>query len=184
MRDSLRAWQYDQTTELLDSASTALDDRDAVLDAAAGAGLTPPTTMQTAFEGPRGFAAASAEAEAQLAAIDAFRSAAATRSMETDPVARIGLWNSDPNGALGRAAEAFRTGDLEDSVAASAYARTTWTTAADVGRSRVLAIGGLLAAVLLAAWLLVRGIRDRRGHRRRRLVMAHPREAGPRAGRG
>ena len=181
VRDAMRAWQFDQATELLDSASAALDDRDAVLDAAAGTGLIPPATMQLAFEGPRGFATASAQADAELAAIAAYREAAAARLGEPDPIARIGLWNSDPTGAMGRAAEAFNAGELEASVAASAHARTIWTTASEVGRNRLLAAGASLGAVLLAAFMLIRWFRDRAV--RRRPVMAH-RQAGPRVGQG
>jgi hypothetical protein len=170
VRDALRAWQYDQATDLLASADAALDDRDAVIAAATGAGLVAPSTMQTDFEGPRGFAAASAEAEAELAAIAAYREAALTRPADPDPVARIGLWNSDPAGALDRAASAFRDGDLRTSVEASAYARLIWTTAGDIGRNRIVAVGGSAAALLIAAWLVIRWFRDR-GIRRRSLVV-------------
>ncbi|MEO5940020.1 MAG: hypothetical protein ABIZ72_03705 [Candidatus Limnocylindrales bacterium] len=170
VRDALRVWQYDQVAELLAGAEKALADRDAVRDAAAGAGLTPPSTMETDFEGPRGFAAASAEAEAELATISAYRSAAATKSPDPDLVTRIGLWSTDPNGALGRSAEAFATGDLEASVEAAAYARSIWTTASDVGRSRILAVGGSVGAILVALFMLIRWFRDR-SSRRRSLVV-------------
>ncbi|HEX2755736.1 MAG TPA: hypothetical protein VHM48_09745 [Candidatus Limnocylindrales bacterium] len=165
VRDALRAWQFDQANELLDGASTALDDRDVVLDATAAAGLTPPSTMQTDFEGPRGFAAASAEAEAELAAINAYRQTVATRPAEPDMITRIGLWNSDPSALVAAAVAAFSAGDLRASVESSAYARTIWTTAADIGRNRVLAIGASLAAVLVAGWLLLRWFRDRSSRR-------------------
>jgi len=174
VRDALRAWQFNQAAELLDGASTALDDRDTVLAATAGAGLTPPTTMAIEFQGPRGFAAASAEADAELAAIAAYGDAVAKRPTEPDLVTRLGLWASDPSAALGTAVEAFSGGDLRASVQASAYARQIWTTAADIGRNRVLAIGGSIVAILLACWLLLRSLRDRRGvRRRRRALMAH-----------
>jgi hypothetical protein len=172
-RDALRAWQFDQATQLLDGASTALDDRDSVLDATAGAGLTPPSTMATEFEGPRGFAAASAEADAELAAITAYRQAVATRPTQPDMLTTLGLWSSDPSGALATAVAAFSAGDLQASVEASAYAETIWSTAADIGRNRALAVGGSLAALLIAGWLLLRGIRDRSVRRRRRSLMAH-----------
>lgn len=173
VRDALRAWQFDQTTELLDGASTALDDRDAVTAATAGAGLTPPATMASEFQGPRGFAAASAEADAELAAIAAYRDAAATQPTAPDLLTRIGLWASDPSAALRTAVDAFAGGDLRASVQASAYARQIWTTAAAIGRNRVLAIGGSIAAILLAGWLLLRSLRDRSVRRRRRALMAH-----------
>ena len=76
--------------------------------------------MQTAFEGPRGFAAATAEADAEMAAIDPYRQAAASRPADPDPATRIGLWNTDPSRALGDAAAAFATGDLGASLQASA----------------------------------------------------------------
>ena len=165
----MRAWQYEQASDLIAGANAALDDRDAVLDAAAGAGLTPPATMQTDFEGPRGFAAASAEADAELAAIAAYRQAAATRPVDPGPLTTIGLWNSDPTGAMGVAATAFTAGDLEATVQAAAYARQIWTTAPEVGRNRVLAVTASLAALMLGTWLLFRWFRDR-GLRRRSLV--------------
>jgi hypothetical protein len=174
VRDALRAWQYEQAGELLDRASTALDDRDAVLEATAGAGLTQPSTMQTDFEGPRGFAAASADADAELAAIAAYREAAATRPAEPDPLVRIGLWNSDPSAALGSASAAFATGDLQASVESAAYAKRIWTTAGEIGRNRLVAVGGSVAALLLAAWLVFRWFRDR-SFRRRRAFLAHKR---------
>ena len=174
VRDALRAWQFAQASELLDGASTALDDRDAVRDATAVAGLTPPTTMATEFQSPRGFAAASAEADAELAAIAAYRDAVATRPTAPDLLTRLGLWASDPSATLENAVDAFAGGDLRASVESSAYARQIWTTAGEIGRNRVLAIGGSLAAVLLAGWLVLRSLRDRRGvRRRRRALMAH-----------
>src|SRR4051794_38283050 len=100
VRDALRVWQYGQATELLSAASSALDDRDAVEAAARDVGLTIPSTMQTAFEGPRGFASASAEADAERAAIAAYGSALAKRPASPDVVQSIGLWNSDPEASL------------------------------------------------------------------------------------
>ena len=69
------------------------------------------------------------------------------------------------------AADSFAAGDLRASVESSAYAEKIWTTAAEIGRNRVLAMGGSLAALLLAGWLLLRGLRDR--SIRRRSLMAH-----------
>jgi hypothetical protein len=83
---------------------------------------------------------------------------------------RIGLWNSDPNGALGKAVEAFTSGDLQASVESSAYARQIWTTASEIGRNRVLAVSASLGAVLVAVWMLLRGLRDR-SIRRRSLIV-------------
>lgn len=161
VRDAMRAWQFDQANELLAGAERALDDRDAVTTAAAAAGLSVPDTMRTAFEGTRGFAAASAEGGAELAAIAAYREAAASRAASPDLLETIGLWNSDPTGVLGQAASAFTAGDLRATVQDSAFAEAIWTTARDIGRNRVIAVTASLAALLLGGWLLFRWFRDR-----------------------
>ena len=168
VRDAMRAWQFEQATQLFDGAARALDDRDAVTAAATAAGLAPPDTMRNAFQGPRGFAAASAEGAAELAAIGAYLDAAASRSQSPAPLEMIGLWNADPAGALDHAAAAFTTGDLRTTVEQSALAKATWATAGDVGRNRVVAVGASLAAILLGSWLLFRWFRDRRTRRRLR----------------
>jgi hypothetical protein len=126
--------------------------------------------METDFEGQRGFAAASAESEAEMAAITIYRDAVGSRPADPDLLTRIGLWNSDPNAALAKAASAFAGGDLPGSAESAAYAKKIWTTAAEVGRNRVLAVGASLAAILLAGWLVVRALRDR-SVRRRSLVV-------------
>jgi len=171
VRDAMRAWQFDQANELLAGAERALDDRDAVAAAAQKAGLTAPATMQTDFEGERGFAAASAEGGAELAAISAYWDAAQTRPANPDVLEMIGLWNAEPVAVLDQAATTFASGDLQGSVQDSALAKATWTTARDIGRNRVVAISASLAALLLGAWLVFRWFRDR-GARRRRPAMA------------
>ena len=166
VRDALRTWQYDQVLELVAGANRALDARDAVSTAAADAGLTPPTRMRTAFEGPAGFDAAVAEADAELATIAAWRDAAAARPVGVGPIEGLGLWSSDPEHALATAAEAFAAGDLRASVEAAAFAKGTWGSAFEVGRNRVIAIVGTLGALLLGGWLAIRWIRDRTVRRR------------------
>jgi hypothetical protein len=174
VRDTLRVWQYGQATELFDAANRALDDRDAVAAAATSAGLSVPSAMQTDFEGAQGFAAASAEADAEMAAIAAYRDAAGRRPAAPDVLQSIGLWSSQPDAVLASAATAFAAGDLHATVADSAYAAAIWSSAAAVGRSRVLAVALTAAAVLLGAWLAIRWYRDR--GRRRRRPMAVPRK--------
>jgi hypothetical protein len=171
VRDAMRAWQFDQANELFAGAERALDDRDAVAAAAQKAGLTVPATMRTAFEGERGFAAASAEGGAELAAIAAYWDAAQSRPANPDVLEMVGLWNAEPVAVLDQAAATFATGDLQASVQDSALAKATWTTARDIGRNRVVAITASLAALLLGTWLVFRWFRDR-GARRRRPAMA------------
>ncbi|HEX5825614.1 MAG TPA: hypothetical protein VFY18_14240 [Candidatus Limnocylindrales bacterium] len=167
VRDAMRAWQFDQATELLDGADRALDDREAVAAAARTAGIGVPDTMRIAFEGERGFAAASAEGAAELAAIATYRDAAASRPASPDLLETIGLWNAEPNHVLDAAALAFAAGELEATVQDSALAEATWRTARDIGRNRVIAVTASLAALLLGGWLLFRWFRDRKVRRHR-----------------
>jgi hypothetical protein len=166
VRDAMRAWQFEQANELLAGAERALDDRDAVAAAARTAGLGVPDTMRTAFEGERGFAAASAEGGAELATIAAYGDALASRPPNPDLLEMIGLWNAEPAAALEQAASAYTAGDLQASVQDSALAKATWTTARDIGRNRVIAVSASLAALLLGSWLLFRWFRDRSVRRR------------------
>jgi len=177
VRDALRVWQYGQATELFASANRALDDRDTVLAAAGSAGLAVPSTMETDFEGPRGFAAASAEADAEMAAISAYRDAAAARPGTPNPLQSIGLWNADPNSLLAAAATAFSAGDLRTTVADAAFAGAIWTSAPEVGRNRLLAVSASLAAVLVGSWLVFRWYRDRGSRRRAVRIDRHRRVA-------
>jgi len=170
VRDAMRVWQFDQANALLDGAARALDARDEVAAAAAELDLVVPDTMRTAFEGPRGFAAAAAESGAELAAIAAYRDAAASRVTTPDPLERIGLWNADPDGALDQASTAFTAGDLRTMVQDSAVARATWTSARDIGRNRLIAVLASLATVIVGGWLIVRAYRDR-SLRRRTLIV-------------
>lgn len=168
IRDALRSWQFEQATELLDAADLALDDRDAVVTAARAAGLTVPGSLRAAFEGPRGFAAASAEADAQLHAIDAYQAAAASRLASPDLVETIGMWGTTPDVDLERAGTAFAAGELGPSVQASAVARSIWQEAREFGRNRVMSGLAAVAAVLLGMLLARRWVHDRSLRRRRR----------------
>ena len=170
VRQAMRAWQFEQATELLDAAEGALDDRDAVTTAAANAGLRAPRALEAAFEGDAGFAAAGAEADAELMTIDAYVQARDTRLGDPGLIEQVGLWSTTPDVELARAAAAFAAGDLRGSVEASAAARFAWEGADDLGRSRLTTIlAATLAALvfvgLLASW--IRGLKTRRSSRRR-----------------
>ena len=172
IRDGLRAWQFEQVGEMLTAADLALDDRDAVATAAEAAGLTVPTTIRTAFEGTRGFAAASAEADTELLAIEAYVAARAARLTAPDPVEQIGLWGQTPELELETAAARFAAGDLAGSATSSAIARTAWEGARDLGRNRVMSAVAGLAAIALGMFLARRWMRDRSIRRHRQAAPA------------
>lgn len=175
VRDALRAWQFDQATELLDAADRTLDDRDAVLAAAAAAGLEAPDALRVAFEGQQGFAAAAAEADAQQATIEAYVLATRARPVAPDAMQQIGMWGASPEAHLESAASAFARGDLRASVQGSALARAIWEGAAELGRTRAISALTLLVAALLAMALVASSFRGWRAARRaaRRGRMAH-----------
>jgi hypothetical protein len=176
IRQAMRAWQFEQATELLESADVALDDRDAVTAAADGAKLSLPRALEAAFESDAGFAAAAAEADAELLTIDAYARARDSRLPDPGIVEQVGLLWTTPELDLARAADAFASGDLRGSVAASGSARIAWEGASDTGRSRLMTIlAALLVALVLVGFLVssVRGLGTRRSRRRRR-AMAHP----------
>jgi hypothetical protein len=171
VRDAMRAWQFEQATELMTAADHALNDRDQVMVKASGANLAVPSALEAAFEGDRGFAAASAEADAELATIRAYAQALAVREEEPGLVEKIGLWGETPDADLKRAAAAFSLGDLRTSVAASAAAFQSWDGARDAGRNRVMSIlAAAIAAFVAVAFIVnsVRGVASRRSARRLR----------------
>ncbi|HEX5012950.1 MAG TPA: hypothetical protein VFV72_02235 [Candidatus Limnocylindrales bacterium] len=160
VRDSMRAWQFDQAIELLTAANAALDARDEVLAAASAAKLTVPHALEAAFEGDRGFAAASGEADAELAAIEAYGMASSVRPKDPGVVEQVGLWGHEPTADLTTAAEAFAAGDLRGSVEASASAYNAWDSARDTGRNRIMLMLSATIAALVAVALVVNGIRS------------------------
>jgi hypothetical protein len=169
VRDAMRAWQFDQATELLDRAGTILDQRAAIATAAGASGLTTPTTLRTAFESPDGFASATLEATAELEAIQRYDAAAAARPDESDPLVRLGLWGTTPDTELASARTLLATGDLTGSATAATSALSTWTGAAEAGRGRAVSLGIFVLVLVIGVILAVAWLRGRR--RRGRVTM-------------
>jgi hypothetical protein len=171
IRDAMRAWQFEDATDLLDGAAAALEQREAVESAAADAGLIAPDALRTAFEDDDGFDDALAEADAELAAIDAYADAAALRPAELSPVLALGLWGLTPDIDLETARDALARGDLTGSVAASSSAATAWGEADGEGQGRAISLGLLAAAVVVGVLTVLLMFRRRRTRHRR--AMAH-----------
>ena len=180
VRDAMRAWQFGQASELLTAADRALDARDEVMAKASAAKLEVPRALQAAFEGDRGFAAASAEADAELATIRAYAQAAAVRPTELGMVEQIGLWGKAPDADLAHAAAAFSSGDLRGSVDASAAAYSAWDGAREAGRNRVMTILAAAIAAFVAVALVVNGVRGMAARR----ASKRTRAGGPAGSRG
>lgn len=164
IRDAMRAWQFDQATELMTAAEGLLDDRDEVTDAAIMAGLQMPISLKAAFERGHGFAAARSEADAELRTIAAYSTAAASRPERPDIVQQVGLWGTTPEAELADAALAFSRSDLASSVQSSLNAQIAWNGARDLGRNRIMTmLGATLAALIALAFIVARVRSWRRG---------------------
>jgi hypothetical protein len=166
IRDAMRAWRFDAATALLDSATQVLDQRGAIEAAATAAGLTPPDTLHVAFERPDGFTGAIDEAAAELESIRRYDSAAGSRLPAPDPLQTLGLWGATPDAELDQSRTLFAAGDLAGSAAAAAAAAAAWTGAEDIGRGRLVSIGALMLAALLAIALIGAWLRGRRRRHR------------------
>ena len=154
IRDAMRAWQFEAADAQLDAASAVLRQRDQVAAAAAAAGLTPPPTLEVAFEGADGLAAASAEAVTELAVIGSYADAAAALPTNPDIPTRIGLLGVIPEVDLAAAATAFAAGDLDLTLHRSAAAKATWLATPEVSRKRILGAVGIGLALILVVYLL------------------------------
>jgi hypothetical protein len=177
VRQAMRAWRFDQATELLAAADRTLDDRDTVAIAAQAAGLQVPNILRATFEGTGGFSATSAEADVELTAIGAYTGARQTRLEHPDLIEAIGMWGQTPDADLAKAAQAFASGDLAGAVQASNDARLTWEGARELGRNRAMtSLAAALAALVALGFVIgqIRGRAARRSFRREQRRKARP----------
>jgi len=172
IRDAMRAWRFDEATTLLDAAADVLTRRAAIGSAAAIAGLTPPTTLRDAFQATDGFTAALDEAVAEVAAIARYQAAVDAEPVTSDLVVQAGLWGSTPEVDLAKARTSFAAGDLASTATSADAARSAWTSAADVGRGRVVSAAALALAIAVALVLLLLSINGRRRRRRSEALFA------------
>ncbi len=158
IRDAMKAWQFDVATQQMAAAEAVLAQRRQLDTAAATADLTLPPTLKGLFEGPGGIPVAAAEASAELSTIEAIQQSAATGPGATVGslalFVSVGLLGSDPAAKLADSRQAFAAGRLNDAIAEASDAAATWTTAASVGRTRIVSAGLLILAGLLLARLL------------------------------
>jgi hypothetical protein len=180
--DALNAWQFSTAANLLVGLGQVLDQRDRIAAAAEAAGLTPPITLQTAFQqGTR--ATAVTEASNELQVIEAISAASSAEPPVPSLIDQIGLIGTDPAADLDAATTAFRVGDMVAARDRALAADEAWSQAADTGgfRARV-AVATLLVAAVVLGYLVSQLRRLRRLGRRHRQgavrVAYHPRR-GP-----
>lgn len=167
---AMASWRFDRARELLAEVRSFLSLRGRVSRTASSLGLTPPPTLRATFEGVSGLAAARAQGESELAALDAIdrAAAAAAAPARQDLIAQIGLLGRPPERDLQAAREAYEAGEVTVAIERAAAVLAAVDRAPDTGAARSR---GLLAAafVAFAAILLVtsrlRGPRSRRAGR-------------------
>ncbi len=169
VRDAMRAWRFDDANRLLTEAETILADRTDIAAGAAASGLTLPDTLQTAFENPDGFATATQEAQTELQTIAEYDAAVAARPASTDLITDIGLWGTSPQADLDAAQAQFASGDTDAAVVSAGNAASAWSNAADIGRGRLISLGVIILALLIA--IVVGGLWYRGRRRTRRGTM-------------
>jgi hypothetical protein len=143
IRDDLGGWRFDEADVALTAATDILEDRDAIVVAAADLELTAPSDLRQAFEGD-GLKAAASEAEAELETLEVLADGSERLGVEPQLLESIGLIGSDPAAQLERARDSFEDGDLEAARGGATEATTIRAEAADAGRLRVVAAGSLV----------------------------------------
>lgn len=164
IREAMRAWRFDVATAALAAADAVQDQRRTLEPAAAAAGLTLPDTLRAAFEGGADLTVAAAEASAEQATVDAIAAAVAARPVGTgvdDLIVRVGLIGTDPDESLAAAKAALTAGELEQGYRSARAAEVVWSSAADIGRSRMVSAALLLLALVLFLGLLRQSLRSR-----------------------
>jgi hypothetical protein len=158
IRDAMRAWQFDAATQQITAAEAVVAQRAQLRAAATAADVTLPPTLQGLFEGNGGIPVAAAEASAELSTIAAIQEAAATEPGATagspELFVSVGLLGSNPGAKLADSRSAFTAGQLNQAITEASDAAATWTTAASVGRTRIVSVGLLVLALLVLARML------------------------------
>ena len=161
VRDALRAWDFETAEALMADARTVIAQRNAIEGIAQRDGVTLTGTMRGLFESGA-MAEASAQAEAERAALLAIEDAEAARSADDDILSRIGMFGEHPEQSLREAKLLIAQGDLEGSTAASDRALRAWTIAWQEGRRRALLALAVLATVLVLATAVLGSVRRAR----------------------
>jgi hypothetical protein len=167
IRSYMGAWEFEATNDALTQASEVLEDRQQILSLATKLDLTPPDTLQQAFEGDDGMDAAASEAGAEIAAMRQLSDAADWLDV-SGMLASIGLLGRDLDAEVSGARASFSRGDLAAATRAASRVVDASSHAADVGRVRVAAGGG---GILLLDGIGM-GILFNRRRRRQRLAVA------------
>ena len=156
IRDAMRSWNFDAAIERMATARAILGQRGTLAAAAASVGLQPPDSLRTAFEGPDGMTAATAEAASEQSTLEMMAAAESARPGSGMPgglVDGIGLLFQDPADDLGAARLEFQSGNVHAAYDAALSARDAWRYAASAGWWRIVSI--VLLAISLSMFFSI-----------------------------
>jgi hypothetical protein len=163
VRELMATWRFEAAHDELAQIDALLAQRDEITRTAADLELTPPGTLEHAFE-DQGIEEAEAVARAELEALDAIRAAEDRLDDELLPVEWVGmLWSAAPFEALERARGAYLDARPADATREAGAAIEQRDAAAAAGRERVGSVGGVVLALdtLFLGALMLRRRRGR-----------------------
>jgi hypothetical protein len=174
-QSAMSGWDFGTATALLGQVRTVLTMRRQIDDAAPNEDTTPPATLRTIFERV-GTAAALAEAEQELAALDSLSAARRAQANSEGAARAVGLLGIDPEADLASARKVFAAGDIATAHSLAESARSAWAGATGVGQVRILGTAAGTAGVLLLIALFIWTRSGRRKENKRSSVATSPTE--------
>ncbi len=160
VREQMAGWSFQSALALLSQSRDVLEERSKIETVAAAEKVALPSTLRHEFE-TIGSGQAWAEAESELAAIDAIQAADLARVANEGAARLVGLIGTDPDSVLARAKTAFSEGDMGTATSLADQAREAWTGARGVGQLRIVGIitAGAGMLLLVAVMVLLRSLR-------------------------
>ena len=148
IRRAMDSWQFTQAEVLIAGARTVLEDSGQVASRAAVEDTSPPAALRAAFEGVS-VAAASLEAQSELAALNSMAGARQAQAASQGAARAVGLLGTDPEADLAAAREAFSQGDVARARTLADSARAAWEGANGSGQVRILGAAAIAVALML-----------------------------------
>lgn len=164
LREAMTYWQFDEVSELVDSAAQVLEVRDEILGELQAVGVGELPALREAYAGARPISDALAEAELYAEVAGVLADAQDRPSGVSGLFAQIGLSGVDADARIAVAADELSSGEVERARAAAD------AVLADVERAPLIGaivVGEVVVGLVL--FLPLRSITRRRRHRQRRL---------------
>ena len=166
VRMALDGWRFDDAGKAIAAAAAILDQRDAMGNLAASAGLVPPSDLEAVYETAASgsdLAAAAARSEAQVATLEDVLGAGAAVAAPRDLFTSLGLDETAAARDIAAARAGWQAGDLEAAEVAVEAVGAALAAAPDTGRTRVLLGGGGTVGLVIVVGVAALVRRRRRG---------------------